>query len=171
MKCDTTVVTELSFFTFLLTNVVVTAVLVVSGAMLGPARLQKAAVPRQPDKLQLGEDEVKQLLLLIGGDENGKITKQAWMKFMEAEFVRLDKDKSGDLDAKDLAQSRLRVSHVVPATWARMRRRTRTCASHSTRHTNRWRWWINSREEQHLILHSLSIFTLHRRCDAYHYLR
>ena len=94
---------------------VVTAVLVVSGAMLGPARAQKAAVPRQPDKLQLGEDEVKQLLLLIGGDENGKITKQAWMKFMEAEFDRLDKDKSGDVDAKDLAQSRLRVSHVVPA--------------------------------------------------------
>jgi hypothetical protein len=53
------------------------------------------------------------LLLLIGGDENGKITKQAWMKFMEAEFDRLDKDKSGDLDAKDLAQSSLRVSHFA----------------------------------------------------------
>jgi len=30
---------------------------------------------------------------------------------MEAEFDRLDKDKSGVLDAKELAQSRLRVSH------------------------------------------------------------
>jgi hypothetical protein len=32
---------------------------------------------------------------------------------MEAEFDRLDKDKSGDLDAKDLAQSSLRVSHFA----------------------------------------------------------
>jgi hypothetical protein len=31
------------------------------------------------------------------------------MKFMEAEFDRLDKNKSGELDAKELAQSRLRV--------------------------------------------------------------
>jgi EF hand domain-containing protein len=38
-------------------------------------------------------------------DKNGKITKQGWMRFMEAEFDRLDKDKSGDLDAKDLAQN------------------------------------------------------------------
>jgi hypothetical protein len=35
------------------------------------------------------------------------------MKFMEAEFDRLDKDKSGDLDAKDLQQSKLRVSHFT----------------------------------------------------------
>jgi len=93
--------------------IVVIAVFVASSALLGAAHAQKAAVPKPPDKLALGEDEVRQLLLLIGGDENGKITKQAWMKFMEAEFDRLDKDKSGDLDAKDLAQSRLRVSHVV----------------------------------------------------------
>lgn len=32
------------------------------------------------------------------------------MKFMEAEFDRVDKDKSGALDAKELAQSRVRVS-------------------------------------------------------------
>jgi ribonucleoside-diphosphate reductase alpha chain len=33
------------------------------------------------------------------------------MKFMEEEFDRLDKDHSGDLDAKDLQQSRLLVAH------------------------------------------------------------
>jgi hypothetical protein len=32
------------------------------------------------------------------------------MKFLEAGFDRLDKDKSGDLDAKDLQQSELHVS-------------------------------------------------------------
>jgi Ca2+-binding EF-hand superfamily protein len=63
--------------------------------------------------LALGEPEVIQLLLLMDTDKNGTISKQEWMNFMEAEFDRLDKDKSGDLDAKDLAQSKLRVSHPV----------------------------------------------------------
>jgi Ca2+-binding EF-hand superfamily protein len=50
------------------------------------------------------------LLLLIDTDQNGKISKQEWMKFMEAEFDRLDKDKRGQLDIKELGESRLRVS-------------------------------------------------------------
>jgi hypothetical protein len=33
------------------------------------------------------------------------------MNFVAAEFDRLDTDKSGELDIKDLAQSQLRVSH------------------------------------------------------------
>ena len=41
-------------------------------------------------------------------DKNGKISKQEYMNFMSAEFDRLDKDKSGELDAKELAQSQLR---------------------------------------------------------------
>ena len=32
------------------------------------------------------------------------------MKFMEAEFDRLDKDKKGELDPKELRQSKLQVS-------------------------------------------------------------
>jgi len=43
-----------------------------------------AETPRRPDLLALGE---------------------------EAEFNRLDKDKSGQLDPKELTQSQLRVSH------------------------------------------------------------
>ena len=39
--------------------------------------------------------------------------KEEWMKFMEAEFDRLDKDKKGQLDVKELTQSKLRVSHPV----------------------------------------------------------
>jgi len=89
------------------------AVLVATLAMPGVAVAQKAATPKPQDKLTLGEAEVKQLMLLIGADKNGKISKQEWMKFMEAEFDRLDKDKSGDLDAKDLSESRLCVSHFT----------------------------------------------------------
>ena len=32
------------------------------------------------------------------------------MTFMEAEFDRLDTDKSGELDVREMAQSRLRVT-------------------------------------------------------------
>jgi hypothetical protein len=84
-------------------------------AIVGDSFAQKAAAPKPHDKLALGEDEVKQLLLLIDTDKTGKITKPEWMKFMEAEFDRLDKNKSGELDAKELAQSRLRVSPFARA--------------------------------------------------------
>ena len=88
-------------------------VLVATGAMLGTGVAQRQAVPKPQDKLALGENEVKQLLLLMDTDENGKISKQEWMKFMEAEFDRLDKDKKGQLDAKELEKSKVRVSHPV----------------------------------------------------------
>ena len=69
--------------------------------------------PKPQDKLALGENEVKQLLLLMDTDKNGKISKKEFMTFMEKEFERLDKDKSGELDVKELAQSKLRVSHFA----------------------------------------------------------
>jgi len=94
-------------------GIVAIAVLLATGAMLGTVVAQRASVPKPQDKMALGEDEVKQLLLLMDTDKKGKITKQEWMTFMEAEFDRLDRDKSGDLDAKDLAQSRLTVSRVA----------------------------------------------------------
>ena len=86
-------------------------VLVATWAMLGTAVAQKAAVPKPQEKLSLGDAEVKQLLLLMDTDKNGKISKQEWMNFMEAEFDRLDTAKNGQLDVKQLAQSQLRVSH------------------------------------------------------------
>jgi hypothetical protein len=93
--------------------IVVIAVLVATWAVPGIAVAQKAAAPKPQDKLALGEDEVKLLLLLMDTDSNGKVSKQEWMKFMEAEFDRLDKNKSGDLDVKELAQFKLRVSHFA----------------------------------------------------------
>ena len=59
----------------------------------------KASVPRPQDTLALGENAAKDLLLLIEPDKNGKISRQAWMRFMGEEFDRLDKDKKGELDA------------------------------------------------------------------------
>ena len=84
----------------------------VFGTILSPAIAQKVerSVPKQQRTLALGEDEVKQLLLLMDTDKSGKISKQEFMRFMEAEFDRLDKDKSGELDVKELAQSQIRPS-------------------------------------------------------------
>jgi len=93
---------------------IVSVIVAMTCALLGTAVAQtKAGVPRAQDKLALGEDGVKQLLLLIDTDKKGKISKQEWMRFMEAEFERLDKLKSGELDVKELTQSKLRVSHFV----------------------------------------------------------
>jgi Ca2+-binding EF-hand superfamily protein len=59
------------------------------------------------DKLAIADGNVKKLLLLMDADKNGKISKQEWMSFMEAEFNKLDKDGSGELDPKELMQSRI----------------------------------------------------------------
>ena len=88
----------------------VIAMLATTWGMVGTAVAQKAAVPKPQDKLAIGEDEDKQLLPLVDTEKKGKVSKQEWMKFMEAEFDRLDKAKTGYLDVKELMQSRLRVS-------------------------------------------------------------
>jgi Ca2+-binding EF-hand superfamily protein len=93
--------------------IVIIAVLIVTGTMLGNAAAQKASVPKPQNKLAMGESEVKQLLLLMNTDTKGMISKQEFMKFMEAEFDRLDKNKKGELNAKELTQSNLTASRFV----------------------------------------------------------
>jgi Ca2+-binding EF-hand superfamily protein len=73
---------------------------------------QKASVPKQATKDSLAQQNVKELLLLMDVDKNGKISKQEWMKFMQAEFDKLDKEKKGELDRKELLQSNISVHHV-----------------------------------------------------------
>jgi hypothetical protein len=93
--------------------IAVVTVLVVTGTMLGSAAAQKAAVPKPQDRLALGEDEVRQLLLLMEADKKGRVSKQEYMKFMEAEFERLDRQKTGELDVKALTQSSLTANRFV----------------------------------------------------------
>jgi hypothetical protein len=85
------------------------ATLLAVGSGVGTAVAREQTSPSQ-DKIALGEDEVKQLLLLLDADKNGKVSKPEFMQFMQAEFDRLDKDKSGELDVKELTQSQVRVS-------------------------------------------------------------
>jgi len=55
----------------------------------------------------------KQLLLVMDTDKSGKISREEWMKFMEAEFDRLDTDHQGQLDVKELTRSRVRMRPSV----------------------------------------------------------
>ncbi|HMD20287.1 MAG TPA: hypothetical protein VKH40_08185 [Alloacidobacterium sp.] len=90
------------------------ATLFAIGGTAGVSFAQKDSAPKPHDKLALGENQVAELLLLMETNKDGKITKQEWMKFMEAEFDRLDRQKSGSIDTKEVTQSKLRVSPVAP---------------------------------------------------------
>jgi hypothetical protein len=102
-----------------LTNIVwvvlLIAVLVATGAMPRTSVAQKASVPKPQDKLALGEDQCKQLLLLMDTNKNGKVSKEEFMHFMEAEFDRLAKNKSGDLDVNELKRTSSTTSHPAHA--------------------------------------------------------
>jgi Ca2+-binding EF-hand superfamily protein len=72
---------------------------------------QQRVTANPQDKLALADLNVKELLLLMDTDHNGKISKHEWMSFMEAEFNKLDKDGNGELDTKELLQSRFLMRH------------------------------------------------------------
>lgn len=71
---------------------------------------QHQSTPKVEHRAALAEEDVKQLLLLMDTDKNGNISRGEYMTFMQAEFDRLDMDKSGELDAKELAKSNMRPS-------------------------------------------------------------
>jgi hypothetical protein len=82
------------------------AALLAAGTGIGTA-LAREQTPRAQDKVALGGPRVKHLLLLMDQDQNGKVSKQEFMHFMQAEFDRLDKDQSGQLDVKELTHSKV----------------------------------------------------------------
>jgi len=88
-------------------------VLVAAGTVLCSATAQKMPVPRPQNNLAMGEDQVRQLLPLMHPDKKGMVSRQEYMKFMEAEFDRLDTEKQGELDARKLAQSNLSANRFV----------------------------------------------------------
>jgi EF hand len=91
-------------------GVAIALMLTASGAVR-TSWAQKASVPKQQDTVALAREKAIELLLLMDTNKNGIVSKQKWMKFMEAEFDRLDKDKKGELDPRELQRSNLPVSH------------------------------------------------------------
>ena len=92
-----------------------TAALAVALGSIGltTALAQRDNVPVNQDRVALGVDEVKQIVELMDTDKSGKISKAEFMAFFSAEFDRLDKDKSGELDAKEIAKSLMRPAARV----------------------------------------------------------
>jgi hypothetical protein len=85
-----------------------------AGGVVGTGSAQNAGISPHPvNRKALLENEVKDLVLLMDTDKNGKISKQEFMKFMEEEFDRLDTDKSGELDVNELKRSQFRPSARV----------------------------------------------------------
>jgi Ca2+-binding EF-hand superfamily protein len=81
-----------------------------TGAVSPTPETEKA---EREKKLAVATDAAKQLLLVMDADKSGKVSKQEWMKFMEEEFDRLDTDHKGQLDVKELTQSRVRMRPYV----------------------------------------------------------
>jgi Ca2+-binding EF-hand superfamily protein len=73
----------------------------------------KEKVPDREKNLAIGEAEAKRMLVLMDKDRNGKVSKREFMSFMEEEFERLDKNKDGELDVKELTQSRVRIGGAI----------------------------------------------------------
>ena len=86
-------------------RLIVGSAVLVALTVFGTAAAQKASAPKSQDRLAIGEQNVKQLLLLMDMDRNGMVSKAEYMRFMEAEFRRLDKANSGTLNARELNQS------------------------------------------------------------------
>lgn len=65
----------------------------------------------QSQPVAAGEFEAKRLLVLMDTDKSGTVSKKEFMDFMEAEFDRLDTNKDGLLDVKELEKSQLTQGH------------------------------------------------------------
>lgn len=86
-----------------------------TGALIGRAAADDStSKPR--DKFALAHEDVKQLMLLMDTNKDGRISKREWMSFMEAEFNQLDKDGNGELDPKELLQSKVAARHPARTT-------------------------------------------------------
>jgi EF hand len=61
-----------------------------------------ADAPPTTSKLEVGLSPTIRLLQLMDTDKNGKVSKEEFMRFMEAEFEFADKNKDGELDPQEL---------------------------------------------------------------------
>jgi len=91
--------------------VLVVSALLTVGGLVGAGAAQKGgAVPaptEQKGQIVAGETAAKQLLLLMDVNKDGKVSKEEWMKFMGAEFDRLDTNHDGFVDVRDMQKSQI----------------------------------------------------------------
>jgi hypothetical protein len=81
------------------------AVVLLGAAVLAQESSQPPPTKEEAKRLAAADRDAKRLLLLMDTDKSGKVSKEEFMKFMEAEFERLDVNKDGELDVRELTQS------------------------------------------------------------------
>jgi hypothetical protein len=96
----------------LLAAILLIACMCTGAALPAPSFAQKTPVPNRPDRVAIASEKVTELFALMDTDKNGKISKQAWMKFMESQFDRLDTNKTGEINPNELLQSTVVAKHI-----------------------------------------------------------
>ena len=76
-------------------------------ALMGAVIASTAAFAVSKRTWAAGARDVQNLIRLMDQDKNGVVSKEEFMQFMEAEFDRLDVDKSGGLSSEELSHSRI----------------------------------------------------------------
>jgi len=64
----------------------------------------------QPTGTSAADADTERLLQLMDKNQNGKVSRREFMDFMNAEFNRLDVNKDGQLDPKELEALRVAPS-------------------------------------------------------------
>jgi EF hand len=88
---------------------IATSLLLIAAGSVAAQDSDPKAEAQNEKRLAAGEREAKKMLLLMDTDKSGKVSKQEFMSFMEAEFERMDINKDGELDVKELTDSRVQV--------------------------------------------------------------
>jgi len=70
--------------------------------VIGAASTPAFAIDQR--NVTVGEPLARALLRLMDSDKNGQVSRQEFMRFMEAEFDRLDVDHTGELTVRELSK-------------------------------------------------------------------
>ncbi len=96
----------------ILTPMLAVSLLAAAASSIAPAVADDAPPPAAaPPKLATGITPLAQLLELMDTDKNGKVSKEEFMRFMEAEFDYADKNKDGELDPAEMKKLVYRMNH------------------------------------------------------------
>jgi len=76
--------------------------LVTTALVVGAASTAALAVTARG--VTAGEGLAREMLKLMDTDKNGRVSRQEFMRYMEAEFDRLDVDHSGELTVQELSK-------------------------------------------------------------------
>lgn len=90
-------------------------VAVVLSSLVAAAAAQDSPTtpPGNQKQLQAGFPPTVALLQLMDTDKNGKVSKQEFLHFMEAEFDFADRNHDGELDPKELQHLLRHLRHPI----------------------------------------------------------